>query len=155
MTAAEVEAVWDKPIRHGITVCIYHHDDRYLIAAYGAIDAESRIPRISDYVIIDADRTYIEGTIPVSCTIDYVMDELSHNMSGMIQTAYDNGSGTTIYTVMTSDGYMVEWYTEDAGSYWFLAGGDCRIIDAITTDHASYSFDTPVSFFVKRFFQAE
>ena len=154
MTRDSVEAIWGRPIRNGNSVCIYHHDDEYLIAAYSSFDTKSGDNQISDYVIINSNREFIEGTILESYTIDYTVHELFHNMSNLIQQSYDNGSGSTIYTIMTSDGYVIEWITDDVNSFLFLMGGDCRIIDSITADHSSYSYETPVAFFVKRFFRS-
>ena len=64
----------------------------------------------------------------------------------MIDRSYDNGSGTTIHTVITSDGYVVEWITENAYNYWFLFGGDCRIIDAISEGDISSAYQNLSNF---------
>lgn len=144
MTKESVTDSWGSPIRYGNTVCIYHQGNQFLIAAFdnsGAI--------ISDYVIIDSARMYIEGTIERSFTIDFVLHSLFHDMEAMLNRSYDNGSGAIIHTVITSDGYVIEWSTENTYNYWFLFGGDCRIIDSISEDHTSYAYQNPVEFYVK------
>lgn len=144
MTRKIITDTWGKPILYGNTVCIYHHGDQFLIAAFNKADDP-----VSDYIIIDSARTYIEGTIDRSFTIDFVLHNLFHHMDAMIDRSYDNGSGTTVHTVMTSDGYVVEWITENAYSYWFLFGGDCQIIDSISTDHSTFAYQTPSGYFIK------
>ena len=79
MTRESVTDSWGSPIRYGNTVCIYHQENQFLIAAFDNADAT-----ISDYVIIDSDRMYVEGTIDRSFTIDFVLHSLFHDMKTML-----------------------------------------------------------------------
>ena len=113
----EASSQWGEPDKlWNHIVGIWKHDGQTLVATFTA-------DGVQDYIILDDNRQMLAGTIPAEDTLFHVYDVVSSTPAAEIPGLVDVGSGVTIHTKITADGYLLTWQGDCPNIFtdWYLS----------------------------------
>lgn len=108
MPRASLIAQWGEPVYALINAGVWSRDGQTLVASFTYSEQQGD-ELLADYILLDAERRYISGTIPAEDTLFRVYDMISGMPASEIPYMFDSGSGFFINTRITADGYIVRW----------------------------------------------
>ena len=129
MTNTEISEKWGSPQKDIGAILVYEKNQIRLIAAYSLVNGKNIV---TDYLIINSKRNYIDGTIPSTDSILNVMNQILTNDVKTIERVYDDGSGNVLYAKITYEGYIVSWLVNRPSIIGLYIGWDGVILDSIS-----------------------
>lgn len=132
---------WGLPSASVGNIKIWEIDTHHLIAGFTQKGTQFVV---NDYIVMDADRKVVAGTIAPEETVRNIRRQIS-NGETILHSVYSYGSGPIIHAKISYDGYIVEWTNDCLGKRFSF--------DTALYDCCNRKYTTMFSYLIDRLFR--